>query len=51
MILNKKLRIGLILLLVCTILITVTIIYVNLKIKVNSPDTSKKSLFQIKTLI
>ena len=45
MILNKKLRIGLILLLVCTILITVTIIYVNLKIKVNSPDTSKKESF------
>ena len=45
MILNRKLRIGLLLLLVCTILITVAIIYVNLKKKENSPETFKKELF------
>lgn len=45
MILNRKLRIGLILLLVSTILITVTIIYINLKKKENSPDTFKKESF------
>ncbi|GEM_PF-2118517 len=45
MILNRKLRIGLILLLICTILITVTIIYVNLKKKENSSDTFKKESF------
>lgn len=45
MILNRKLRIGLILFLVCTILITVTIIYVNLNKKENSAATFKKESF------
>ncbi len=45
MILNRKLRIGLILFLAGTILIAVTITYVNLKKKVNSSDTFKKESF------
>ncbi len=42
MILNKKLRIGLTLFLVCTVLATVAITYINLKKKDNSSNISSK---------